>query len=235
MFHILLQSSVSDTLNQVANAGFQNTTPTTETSSPIAMVLKGGWVMIPLFIFLIIAIYFAVERLVVISKAGKLDRNFMANIRDYLMTGKIDSAREMCRSVNTPVSRVIEKGISRLGKPTREVKDAMETAGRAEITRAEKHLHFLSLIAKIAPMLGFIGTVIGVITIFRDISLSGDISIKNVTNGLYVKMFATGIGLAVGVISFTFYHLLNAMLDGLAKKIETASGEFEDIINEPGK
>ena len=240
-FHILLQAPgvIADTAKKAISTGIVSPTgtasPAQSVSTPMGMLTEGGWVMIPLTIFLLLAVYFAIERLVVISKAGKLDRNFMNNVRDYLVSGKIDSAGELCRTTNTPISRVIQKGISRLGKPTREVSEAMEISGRIEITRAEKNLHYLSLIAKVAPMLGFIGTVIGVITIFKDISNSGDISIKNVTHGLYLKMFATGAGLTVGVISYVFYHLLNAMVDGVAKKIETTSLEFQDIINEPGK
>jgi biopolymer transport protein ExbB len=111
----------------------------------------------------------------------------------------------------------------------------METHGRVEITRVEKNLHYLSLIARIAPMLGFIGTIAGVVTIFYDISLSGDISIKTISGGLYQKMVSSGAGLIIGVISFLFYHLLNSSVDGIAGKVERASLEFLDLINEPEK
>lgn len=212
------------------------TTPGAEVAmTPMELVMKGGWIMIPLIILLLLAIYFAIERLIVISKAGKLDRHFMHNIKDYLLSGKIDSARELCRATNTPVSRTIEKGISRLGKPTREISEAMETHGRTEIANCEKHLHFLSMTARIAPMLGFIGTIAGVVTIFYDISLSGDISIKSISGGLYQKMVSSGVGLVVGVISFLFFHFLNTMVDNVAKKIERSSLDFLDTINEPGK
>ncbi|HEU4717280.1 MAG TPA: MotA/TolQ/ExbB proton channel family protein, partial [Bacteroidia bacterium] len=172
--------------------------------------------------------------LIVVSKSLGNDKSFMPNIRDYLMSGKIDSARELCRAKDTPIAHVIEKGISRLGKPTREVSEAMESAGQQEIARVEKNLHFLSLVSRIAPMIGFIGTIIGVITIFHKIGLSGDISIKGISNGLYIKMFSSAAGLLVGVIAFLFYHVLNAMVDNLAKKIEHSSSAFLDVINEPG-
>lgn len=203
--------------------------------TPMELVMKGGWVMIPLLLLLLLTLYFAIERLIVISKAGKLDRNFMMNIKDYLLNGKIDSARELCRATNTPVSRTIEKGISRLGKPGREITEAMETHGRTEIARVEKNLHIISMTARIAPMLGFIGTIAGVVTIFYDISLSGDISIKSISGGLYQKMVSSGAGLVIGVIAFIFYHFLNTMVDNIAKKIERCSLEFLDTINEPSK
>ncbi|MCE2772854.1 MAG: MotA/TolQ/ExbB proton channel family protein [Bacteroidetes bacterium] len=241
---ILLQAgAVADSNGTVTNTGITSAsgavtaaaTNAQEVISPLSLVLKGGWVMIPLFLFLLLAIYFAIERLIIISKARKSDANLMHNVKDYILNGKIDTAREYCRSVNSPVSRTIEKGISRLGKPTREVSEAMETHGRVEIARVEKNLHYLSLIARIAPMLGFIGTIAGVVTIFYDISLSGDISIKTISGGLYQKMVSSGAGLVIGVISFLFYHLLNSMVDGLAGKVERASLEFLDLINEPEK
>lgn len=203
--------------------------------TPMELLLKGGWVMFPLILLLLLTLYFAVERLIVISKASKLDRSFMLNIRDYLINGKIDSARELCRASNTPVARTIEKGISRIGKPGRDISEALETQGSIEISRVEKNLHILGMTARIAPMLGFIGTIAGVVTIFYDISLSGDISIKSISGGLYQKMVSSGAGLIIGVIAFVFYHFLNTMIDGIAKKIERSSLEFLDVINEPSK
>jgi biopolymer transport protein ExbB len=230
-----------DTLQQaagiIAPTGATGPTGPTETvTTPLQMLTEGGWVMIPMVAFLLIAIFFTIERLIVISKAGRVDRNFSLNIRDYLLNGKIDSARELCRVQNTPVSRVIEKGITRLGKPTREITEAMETTAKLEISRTEKNLHFINLIARIAPMLGFIGTIFGVIVIFRDISNSGgEVSIQNISHGLYLKMFSSAAGLTVGVLAFMMYHFLNTMVDNISKKMERAMLEFLDVINEPGK
>ncbi|CAN5909018.1 MotA/TolQ/ExbB proton channel family protein [soil metagenome] len=242
LHHILLQAAgaATDTAQAagiIAPTGIPGPTgPTQSITTPLGMLTEGGWVMIPMVIFLLIAVYFTIERLVVISKAGKVDSNFSLNIRDYLLNGKIDSARELCRVQNTPVARVIEKGISRLGKPTREISEAMETTGKLEISRAEKNLHFISLIARIAPMLGFIGTIFGVIVIFRDIANSGgEVSIQNISHGLYLKMFSSAAGLTVGVLAFMMYHFLNTMVDNVAKKIEIATLGFLDVINEPGK
>jgi biopolymer transport protein ExbB len=168
--------------------------------------------------------------MIVISKAGKLDRHFMNNIKDYLHSGKIDSARELCRNTNTPVSRTIEKGISRLGKPTREITEAMETHGRIEISNAEKNLHILSMAARIAPMLGFIGTIAGVVTIFYDISLSGDISIKSISGGLYQKMVSSAGGLVVGIIAFVFYQLLQNSVDKFVAQMEEYSLQLKTLF-----
>lgn len=235
-----IQASADTTAKVVQSVAVTQAQTVTEGAAqvsitPMELVMKGGLIMIPLLILLLLAIYFAIERVIVISKAGKLDRHFMNNIKDNLLNGKIDSARELCRVTNTPVSRTIEKGISRLGKPMREITEAMETHGRIEISNAEKNLHILSMTARIAPMLGFIGTIAGVVTIFYDISLSGDISIKSISGGLYQKMVSSGAGLVIGVIAFLFSHFLNTMVDGVARKIERSSLEFLDVINEPGK
>lgn len=236
-FHILLQitNNVADSLNKAAGQP-----ATQKVSTPMETLVESGPFMIfllgLLLIFLLFAVYFAIQRLIVVSKAGRVDRNFMHNIRDYLLNGKIDSARELCRSTNTPVARVIEKGISRLGKPTREVSEAMETTGKLEISHTEKNLHFITLVARIAPMLGFVGTIVGVIVIFHDIANSnGEVSIQNISHGLYLKMFSSAAGLAVGLIAFMLHHIINTMIDGVAKKIEQNSLEFLDLINEPGK
>ncbi|HTL80687.1 MAG TPA: MotA/TolQ/ExbB proton channel family protein [Bacteroidia bacterium] len=247
MHHFLLQitNAANDTAHAVQNAGIVSPAatpdqPTQEITTPMQILTGGGpfmtFLMLLLLILLVISIYFAIERLIVVSKAGKMDRNFMNNIRDYLLNGKIDSARELCRAQSTPVSRVIEKGISRLGKPTKEISEAMEIAGRVEVTRVEKNTHFINLVARMAPMIGFIGTIMGVIVIFHDIAGSnGDVSIQKVSHGLYLKMFSSAAGLTVGVIAFIFYHFVNSMIDAVSKKIERCTLEFLDVINEPGK
>lgn len=203
--------------------------------SPWEFVVKGGVIMIPLAFLLLLTIYFAIERLIIISKAAKSDSSFMPNIRDMLLSGRIESANELCKVKNTPEARVIARGLSRLGKPSREIEVAMEATGRQEIAHAEKHLHYLSLIARVAPMLGFIGTIIGVVRIFYDISKSGDISIETISGGLYEKMVASGAGLFVGIIAFICYHLLNSMIDKMANRIERSSLSFLDLMHEPSK
>jgi biopolymer transport protein ExbB len=198
-------------------------------------IVKGGVIMIPLGLLFVLTIYFAIERLIVISKAARVDRTFMANVRDMLLSGRIESANELCKTRNTPEARVIARGMSRLGKPSREIEVAMEATGRQEIAFAEKRLHYLSLIARVAPMLGFIGTIIGVVKIFFDISNSGDIAIETISGGLYTKMVASGAGLFVGIVAFICYHLLNSMIDKMAHNIERSSLAFLDLMHEPSK
>lgn len=242
MFHtILLQAAtaVTDSLHQGGITPPPAALPPKEETF-MGLIADGGpfmvILMIILTILLVVAVFFTIERLIVVSKAGSLDRNFMFNIRDYLLNGNIESAKQLCRSDNSPVAHVIEKGISRVGKPTKEISEAMEIAGRVEVTRAEKNIHMISLVARIAPMLGFIGTIIGVIVIFHDLANSnGDVSIQQVSHGLYLKMFSSAAGLTVGVFAYMMYHFVNAMVDGVAKKIERSSLEFLDVINEPGK
>jgi biopolymer transport protein ExbB len=209
--------------------------PTTIDLTIWEFIVKGGVIMIPLALLLVLTIYFSIERLIVITKAARVDRTFMPNIRDMLLSGRIESANELCKVKNTPEARVIARGLSRLGKPSREIEVAMEATGRQEIAFAEKRLHYLSLIARVAPMLGFIGTIIGVVKIFFDISNSGDISIETISGGLYTKMVASGAGLFVGIVAFIFYHLLNSMVDKIGRNLERSSLAFLDLMHEPGK
>lgn len=235
----LLQiTPLADTAKKVVQQASTSTPPTpagTLELTPWEFVVKGGIIMIPLGLLLVATIFLAIERLLVIRKAARTDRTFMPNIRDYLLSGRIESARELCKAKNTPESRVIERGISRLGKPSREIEVAMEATGRQEIAHVEKRLHYLSLIARVAPMLGFIGTIIGVVHIFYDISKSGDIAIETISGGLYEKMVASGGGLLVGIIAFICYHLLNSMIDRMVHRIERSSLSFLDLMHEPSK
>lgn len=231
---LLLQIAppVADTLRKAEQIVNQAPAPL-KSISPIEFFIKGGWIMIPLALLLLLTLYFAIERLIVISKAARTDRSFMPNIRDYLRNGRIDAAVELCKAKNTPESRVIGKGLSRLGKPSREIEVAMEGSGRQELAHAERNLHILSLIAKTAPMLGFVGTIMGVVNIFYKISQSKDISLDTISEGLYEKMVSSGVGLSVGVIAFISYHLLNRMVDRMANRIERSSLQFLDMMHEP--
>jgi biopolymer transport protein ExbB len=240
-----------ETLTMLLNFLLQVTSPVASTATTTATqpavpsgtieislfdyIVKGGVIMIPLGILFLLAIYFAIERLIVISKAARTDRTFMPNVRDMLLSGRIESAMELCKTRNTPEARVIARGMSRLGKPSREIEVAMEATGRQELAFAEKRMHYLNLIARVAPMLGFIGTIIGVVQIFFKISQSGDISIETISGGLYTKMVASGAGLFVGIVAFVLYHLLNTMIDKMANNIERSSLAFLDLMHEPTK
>jgi biopolymer transport protein ExbB len=205
------------------------------TLSLFDLLLKGGYVMIPIAILMLIAIYYFFERLITISRSGKTERNFMNNIRDFIKSGNIDAAKAFCRSSHSPQARVIEKGISRLGKPIKEIEEAMEDVGKQELYKLERNLGVLSIVGRIAPMLGFIGTIIGVINLFYKISLVNQVHIDVISEGLYQKMITSASGLAIGVFAFICYHVLSMMVDKIVHQMEKASMEFVDLLNEPAK
>ncbi|HEV7230988.1 MAG TPA: MotA/TolQ/ExbB proton channel family protein [Bacteroidia bacterium] len=239
---ILLQISsgtvVADTSKKVAAVATAPGIPPVKTEDSLSlleMVMKGGFIMIPLFILSILAIYFIIERLIVISKASRLDSNFMNNVKDAVLNGNFESAKTLCKTSPSPVARVIEKGISRIGQPVKEIEDAMESVGKLEVYRIEKNVSYLSLIAKLAPMFGFIGTILGVIKLFYALSLTDDFTIKTVSDGLYTKMVSSAGGLVVGILAFLGYFILNAMVEKVINRIEKNSVQFMDILQEPGK
>jgi biopolymer transport protein ExbB len=239
---ILLQipvASVTDTAKKAVNAAAGLSTapaPKTEASlSLLEMVMKGGYIMVPLCILSILAIYFIVERMIVISKSSRLDSNFMNHVKDAILSGNLESAKTLCKTNTSPVARMIEKGISRIGQPVREIDEAMGSIGKIEIYRIEKNVGYLSLIAKLAPMFGFIGTILGVIKLFYALSLTDDFTIKTVSDGLYTKMVSSAGGLIVGILAFLGYFILNAMVEKVINKMEKSSVQFMDILQEPGK
>jgi biopolymer transport protein ExbB len=221
--------------NAAAQLPLPGALPKEASLSLFDLIMKGGMIMVPIGILSILTIYFFFERILVISKSSKMDTNFMNNIKDYISNGNMDAAKALCKSSATPAARMIEKGISRIGKPMKEIEEAMEGVGKLEINRLEKNLGVLSLIGRIAPIFGFLGTIAGVIKIFYDISLQDSISIGIISTGLYQKMITSASGLVVGLIAFVCYYILNTMLDKTINKMETASVEFMDLLHGPGK
>ena len=199
------------------------------------LIMKGGWVMIPIGILSVIAVFLMVERFITINRASRVDTGFMANIKAMLLDGKTEAALSLCRSSNTPISRLLEKGIKRLGKPVKEIESAVENTGKLEIYKLEKNLSYLGIIAGIAPMFGFVGTISGVIKIFYNISLADNISIGLIAGGLYEKMITSAAGLIVGIIAHIGFHYLNTMIDRVSFQLESTTVEFIDLIQEPTK
>lgn len=229
-------AAIVDTVNQPAVTGIQTATelPPNEMSL-FSMVARGGVIMIPLAILLLMSIYVMVERLLTISKASKKNATLLASIKDMINSGNLASARTMCKSVNTPEAIMLEQGISRIGQSMQEIRGAMDKAGSAELSRLEKNMSVLNITGRIAPMFGFIGTIIGVIKIFYDISVAKTVEIEVISSGLYQKMITSCAGLVVGVIAFVGYHILNARIDRLAHRMEETQIAFLDILNEPSK
>jgi biopolymer transport protein ExbB len=203
--------------------------------SLLDLIIKGGPIMIPMGILSCITIYFFFERYLTLKKSIHLDDNFMNSIKDFINSGNLDAAKALCRNTTSPVARMIERGVSRIGKPIKEIEESMENVGKLQINHLEKNLSILSLIGRIAPILGFVGTIAGVIKIFYDISLTDNISIGVISGGLYQKMITSASGLIIGLIAFIGYYFLNAMLDKIINKMETASVQFLDILHEPTK
>lgn len=187
-----------------------------------------------LFILLIVAIYIYFERLLAIKAASKVDSNFMNQIKDHVSNGKIDSAQVLCAQVNSPVSRLIAKGITRIGKPLEDINTAIETAGRLEVYSLEKNVSMLATISSVAPMIGFLGTVIGMIlSIFEIANSGGQIDIKMLADGLYTAMTTTVAGLIVGIVAYMAYNHLVVKTDKVVYQMEANSVEFLDHLNEP--
>lgn len=203
--------------------------------SLFSMVAKGGVIMVPLAILLIMSIYVMVERFLTISKASKKNATLLASVKEMINNGNLSNARSLCKSVNTPEAIMLEQGISRIGQSMQEIRGAMEKAGSNELARLEKNMSVLNITGRIAPMFGFIGTIIGVIKIFYDISVAKTVEIEVISSGLYQKMITSGGGLVVGVIAFIGYHFLNARIDKLAHRMEETQIAFLDILNEPSK
>ena len=194
---------------------------------------KGGLIMYPLYLLLTVAIFVFFERLLAIRKASRIDENFMSMIRDNIVTGNISAAKTLTKNTNNPVARIIDKGLQRIGKPIDAIEKSMENVGKLEMYKMEKNLNILSLIAGIAPMFGFLGTIIGMIQLFYSISSSGQFTLTAIAGGIYVKMITSGSGLIIGLLAYIGHNVLTAQIDKTANKMEVASGEFIDVLQEP--
>ena len=202
--------------------------------SLIELASKGGWLMIILLILSILAIYIFGNKYWLIHKAGKMDKNFMNDIHDLIHDGKINSALELCRQYDSPIARLIEKGIERIGRPLQDIQTAVENMGNVEIARLEKNLPMLATIAGGAPMIGFLGTVTGMIRAFFNMSTAGNnIDITLLSGGIYEAMVTTVGGLFVGIIAYFGYNFLTSQISDLVFKMERATIEFVDMLHEP--
>ncbi|MCC6600319.1 MAG: MotA/TolQ/ExbB proton channel family protein [Crocinitomicaceae bacterium] len=196
-------------------------------------LIQGWYIYIPMLIISVIAVYIFIERSLAVKRADKDETNFMAKIREYIHQGKLDSAKNLCSTSETPLARMIEKGIGRIGRSVEEINKAVENTGRIELHKMEKNINIIATIATIAPMLGFLGTVFGVITIFHDIGQQGSLQIGTVANGLYIKMFSSAAGLIIGMMAYIFYNTLVTRVGKVVNKMEVHAVEFIDILEQP--
>jgi len=197
------------------------------------ILLRGGPLMIPLALLLVLAIFFFIERLLAINKASKSDENFMNIIRDHIVTGNVTAARSLAKNTNNSIARMIDKGIQRIGKPIDAIERSMENVGKRELYQMERNVSILSVIGYIAPLFGFLGTIAGMFQLFYSIASTGEYSISNIAGGIYVKMISSASGLIIGIIAYVGYRYLNSQIDKATNKMEAASGEFIDILQEP--
>ncbi|MEI8074312.1 MAG: MotA/TolQ/ExbB proton channel family protein [Bacteroidota bacterium] len=219
-----------DTLQKAAAA-----LPAPEKISMWNLLEKGGFIMYPLYILLAVAVFVFTERLIAIRKASRIDENFMRIIRDNIVTGNVSAARSLTRNTNNPVARMIDKGIQRIGKPIDAIEKSMENVGKLEMYQMEKNLSILSLIAGIAPMFGFLGTIIGMVQLFYGIASTGEYTLNTIAGGIYTKMITSGTGLIIGLIAYIAHNFLSTQIDKTVNKMEIASAEFMDILQEPTK
>ncbi|MEN6588852.1 MAG: MotA/TolQ/ExbB proton channel family protein [Proteiniphilum sp.] len=226
----------ADTAQAIYNTMQQAATAETEavTMNAFDLALKGGWLMIVLLVLLLMTIYVLIERTLVINKAGKEDSSFMNRIKDYIHDGKIDAALALCRNTDTPSARMVEKGISRLGRPTADVMSTIENQGNIEISKLEKGLPVLATSASGAPMVGFLGTVTGMVKAFMDMASAGaNVDVNILSTGIYEALVTTVGGLIVGIIALFAYNYLTTRIKGIVNRLEMRIMEFMDILNEP--
>lgn len=202
--------------------------------SLISMAAKGGWLMLVLLLLSIVAIYIFGNKWWMIYKAGQIDKNFMNNIHELIHEGKIKSAVELCRKYDSPVARLVEKGIERIGRPLSDIQTAVENMGNVEVARLEKGLPMLATIAGGAPMIGFLGTVMGMVQAFFNMSQAGNnIDITLLSGGIYTAMVTTVGGLIVGIIAYFGYNYSTSRISNLVFKMENTTIEFMDMLHEP--
>ena len=228
----------SDTVQQAVQQVVQQVSQTAaapEQLNLLQLIMKGGWVMYPILILSIMAFYIFFERYFTLRKAIKDESSLMMQVRELIKQGNLNAALALCKQSNTPIARMLQKGLLRIGKPIKEIEGAIENVGKLEVAKLEKNISVLGIVAGIAPMLGFVGTISGVIKIFYNISLSDNISMGSIAGGLYEKMITSAAGLIVGILAYVGHHILNLMVDKIILKLETESIDFIDLLEEPSK
>lgn len=196
-------------------------------------VLLGGWIMVPLAILLVVAIFIFFERIIAIRHASRIDGNFMNIIRDHIINGNITAARSFAKNTNSPVARIVDKGIQRIGKPITVIESSMDNVAQLEMYNLERNLNVLSVISRAAPIFGFIGTLAGLMQLFSEIRSSGALDLSVISGGIYTKLVTSITGLLIGLIAFLFYSYLHTQVEKSINKMEYASSDLLDVLQEP--
>jgi len=230
----LLQIAVATDSNVVEGATEATEGATEMSLSFLDMAIKGGWIMIPIVLLMGVAVYIFFERFFTIRDAAKEDTAFIENIKAFIHDGKLEEAKTLCKNTNGPLARMIEKGLSRIGKPLNDISAAIENVGKQEISKLEGGLATLATVSGGAPMIGFLGTVMGMIRAFYDMASAGNnIDVSLLSSGIYTAMVTTVAGLIVGIVAYFAYNYLVARVEKVVNLLETRSTEFMDILNEP--
>jgi biopolymer transport protein ExbB len=233
-FLLLLQKTAGNPVQEAASDAFTQTFPTEARMELIDLYLKGGWIMHVLVFLSIVALFIFIQRLLIIRNANQKDESFMNRIRDYIHDGKVESALNLCRKMKSPLSRMIAKGITRLGRPMNDVLVAIENVGNIEVARLEKGLPIMATIAAIAPMIGFLGTVTGMVRAFFDMANAGtNADIALLSSGIYEALITTVGGLIVGIPVLFGHNYLVSQVDNVVNNMEAHTMEFMDLLNEP--
>lgn len=197
------------------------------------LLKMGGWIMVPLAIMMLLAVYVLAERTIAIRNAAKIDDNFMNIIRDNIVSGNITAARNFAKNNNTPVGRIVDKGIQRIGKPIDSIEKSMDNVGELEMYKLEKNLGVLSTISKAAPIFGFVGTLVGLMQLFSRINSSNEFEVGTIAGGIYTKLITSITGLIIGLGAYLAYSYLKTQIDKAANKMEAAEADFLDVLQEP--
>ena len=232
---ILLQAGSMTPIAKDTTMAMEQAIRATHQLRLLDLLQKGGWVMIPLLLLAFLGIVIFIERYLTIRKAYLNESRLMPQIKHNITLGKLDAAIAICKTTNTPLGRMLQKGLLRIGRPIKDIEGAIENIGKLEVSKLEKNISILGIIAGIAPMLGFVGTISGVIRIFYNISLTDNISMGVIAGGLYEKMITSAAGLVIGIVAYMCYHILNIMVDRVILKMETDAVEFIDLLEEPGQ
>ena len=225
MFDILLQ--VDSVGTAVKSSG--------QVESVWSLLSKGGPLMIPLGILFALAVFFFIERLLAVNKAAKIDENFMRIIRDHIITGNVTAARSLAKNTDNPVARMIDKGIQRIGKPIDAIEKSMDNVGKLEMYKMEKNLSILSVISRIAPLFGFVGTIVGLVLLLKEFATISNPSVSQIADAMYIKLITSASGLIIGMLAYLGYSYLDTQINRTANRMESASSDFIDILQEPHK
>ena len=189
--------------------------------------------MYPLYFLLVIAIFVFIERVLAIKKAGTMDPKFMFIIKDHILSGNIDAAKSMAKNADNPVAKMIEKGIMRIGKPIESVEKSMENVAQLEMYKLERNVNILSVISKIAPIFGFVGTLMGLMQLFFNINATGEYELSTIAGGIYTKLITSITGLVIGLIAYMLHNILHTQVEKALNKMEASAADFLDVLQEP--